>query len=305
MLKKAIYQLEKRQHGLEHDLESNERVSLLEDSDRSDTDAIFIPLLDKELNKIIVFYDAQEKELLNDVAQLEEEVRQTEEAGLSGRGQYFDEDEDDEEEFLDDDDDDDDEETNGATSREPTRSPRRKRRKSSVGLSRQRSTGPFHSSYSPSDVCLTPCRRKLGRRRAIPLSQSLQRLLERRPRCQHHLSPCAKISQGNDGTRKTVRQQVEERQGRFPIFILTSAVHLDGQNQLCMGHAPAVQAQDHQPLRYAFGSQILRRHQLFRLSQDPEKVRSHNTSRPFVFLIIISGTTRSRTVKSVRALVVH
>ena len=156
MLKKAIYQLEKRQHGLDYDLESNERVSLLQDSDRSDTDAIFIPLLDKELNKIIVFYDAQEKELLNDVAQLEEEVRQTEEAGLSGRGQYFD-DEDDDDEFFDDDEDEDDE-TNGAPSREPTRSPRRKRRKSSVGLSRQRSTGPsiLSRERSASDVLTRP-----------------------------------------------------------------------------------------------------------------------------------------------------
>jgi hypothetical protein len=191
VLKKTIYQLEKRQHGLDYDLESNERVSLLQDSDRSDTDSIFIPLLDKELNKIIVFYDPQERELLNDIAQLEEEVKQTEEAGLTGRGHYYDD------EIEEDDDDDDDDETNEGHSR----SPKRKRRKStSLALSRQRSTGSvplFHSiAFRPIDA---RCR-QLGRRRTVPDfpdSPSLQPILERRsrrPRREHHISPSAKVA---------------------------------------------------------------------------------------------------------------
>jgi phosphate transporter len=148
VLKKTIYQLEKRQHGLDNDLEANERVSLLEDTNSSDTDSIFIPLLDKQLNKIIVFYDAQEKEVLNDIADLEEEVKQREEAGLSGMGHYFDDDDEEEEDL--DEDYDEEEEMTGPLSREPMQSPRRKRRKSSsLPLARQRSSGLFIWSPEP------------------------------------------------------------------------------------------------------------------------------------------------------------
>jgi phosphate transporter len=129
VLKRHIYQLEKRQHGLENDLESNERYSLLQDTDRSDSDSIFIPLLDKELRKIIVFYESQQKESLDEIAELEEQVKEREEAGLAGGRHYFDDEEEDEDE-------DDDEEDINAASLRRTRSPKQRRRKStSAGYS--------------------------------------------------------------------------------------------------------------------------------------------------------------------------
>ncbi|KAJ6611134.1 SPX domain-containing protein [Mycena sp. CBHHK59/15] len=102
-LKKFIYQAEKTQHDQStyHDIESNERTSLV---DRSTTDAVFIPLLDRELKKICAFYDAQEKELMEEVAELEAQVQQQEEAGLAGNhytdGDYDDEDDDDDDDSL-------------------------------------------------------------------------------------------------------------------------------------------------------------------------------------------------------------
>ncbi|KAJ6578119.1 SPX domain-containing protein [Mycena capillaripes] len=123
-LKKYIYQLERTQH--EHssyrDIETNERTSLV---DRvPTTDAVFMPLLDRELKKICAFYEAQERELKGEVAELEELVRQQEEAGMAGNH------------YLDDgpyDDEDDDEDDDDSLSR----SPQRRRRVSS-------SAGPRH-----------------------------------------------------------------------------------------------------------------------------------------------------------------
>ncbi|KAJ7191148.1 SPX domain-containing protein [Mycena pura] len=114
-LKKYIYQLEKAQHAQRayRDLESNERTSLVDTGPT--TDAVFVPLLDKELQKICSFYEAQEKLLVDEVAELEELVRQQDEAGITG---YQDA-------PYDDDDDDDD---------SISRSPQRRRRvSSSVG----------------------------------------------------------------------------------------------------------------------------------------------------------------------------
>ncbi|KAJ7107067.1 SPX domain-containing protein [Mycena epipterygia] len=116
-LKKYIYQFEKVQHDQSsyHDIETNERTSLV---DRGPTtDAVFVPLLDGELKKICTFYEAQEKELTAEVAELEELVRQQEEAGMAGN-HYLDG------PYEDDEDDDDDDDS-------LSRSPQRRRRVSS------------------------------------------------------------------------------------------------------------------------------------------------------------------------------
>ncbi|KAJ7471082.1 SPX domain-containing protein [Mycena latifolia] len=118
-LKKYIYQLEKTQHerASYHDVESNEHTSLV---DRGPTtDAVFVPLLDSELQKICEFYSTQERELTGEVAELEELVRQQEEAGMANNhyldGPYDDEDDDDDDDSI-------------------SRSPQRRRRvSSSVG----------------------------------------------------------------------------------------------------------------------------------------------------------------------------
>ncbi|KAG6914255.1 hypothetical protein DXG01_001446 [Tephrocybe rancida] len=98
-LKRHIYQLEKEQYGEGlpyRDLEANEQENLLR---QSGTDAVFEPLLNKDLMKIALFYEFQEKELLDEVMELEEEATKKEEAGLDAAERYLDDpdaDEDDE-----------------------------------------------------------------------------------------------------------------------------------------------------------------------------------------------------------------
>ncbi|KAF4613446.1 hypothetical protein D9613_008141 [Agrocybe pediades] len=127
-LKKHIYQLEKQQfsheHSQSHDIEAQESSSLLHGQDTSNTDALFIPLLDRELQKIVAFYQQQEKELLDDLNDLEKDVQEQDDIGLQG-GEHYRDYEDDEHEHDDDDDDD---------SVSASRSPDRVRR----SLSRQR-----------------------------------------------------------------------------------------------------------------------------------------------------------------------
>ncbi|KAJ3935290.1 MAG: SPX domain-containing protein [Lentinula lateritia] len=133
-LKKYIYQLEKQQQSLTssyRDLESNERTSLVGRPSDAATDSIFIPLLDKELKKVALFYEHQEKELFDELAELEALVQNQEELGLDG-DHYADDDEYDEE----------DEES-------LSRSPERHRRRplsSSANVNRNTS-GPGESSY--------------------------------------------------------------------------------------------------------------------------------------------------------------
>ncbi|KZT06062.1 Sodium/sulfate symporter [Laetiporus sulphureus 93-53] len=141
-LKKAVYQLEKQQAGLGesllegHDLEANEETALIgHPVDHLSTDSLFVPLLDRELKKICIFYEAQEKELLDEVKQLERLVEQQEEVGPDAGHQYTDADTDDDE--------DEDEEyedihslNSPLRSREPTRSPsRHPNRQHSMSLS--------------------------------------------------------------------------------------------------------------------------------------------------------------------------
>ncbi|KAF8885479.1 SPX domain-containing protein, partial [Infundibulicybe gibba] len=126
-LKKYIYQLEKHQHGQQqvtsyHDIESNERASLMGRSGNP-TDDVFVPYLDQELKKIVLFYEQQEKELLEEVVELEELVEKQEADGFAAEERYMDDD--------DDDDDDDD-----SISRSPDTSRRRRRKSSSAGRPR-------------------------------------------------------------------------------------------------------------------------------------------------------------------------
>ena len=105
-LKKYVYQFEKQQVGLResyHDLEANESTSLMGEADAGSTDIQFIPLLDRELRKICLFYHTQEKELLEDVAELQRLVDKQEESGPDGDHHFIDEDEDEDDEDEDDD----------------------------------------------------------------------------------------------------------------------------------------------------------------------------------------------------------
>jgi phosphate transporter len=100
-LKKQIYTLEAEVSapGQSRDVEHGERSSLLGENNRRATDAIFRPLLDAELLKIVSFYELQEKELLYDVMELEQLVARTEEEGINaGNGGDSDDGSDDEDE---------------------------------------------------------------------------------------------------------------------------------------------------------------------------------------------------------------
>ena len=100
MLKKSIYQLEKQQQRPYQDVESNERTSLVGRRVDRETDAVFIPMLDRELRKIVLFYENQEKELMEELEELEELVKLQEEMGLEGdhyNDDFTDDDEDDDE----------------------------------------------------------------------------------------------------------------------------------------------------------------------------------------------------------------
>ncbi|KAI0706485.1 Sodium/sulfate symporter [Earliella scabrosa] len=137
-LKKHIYQLEKQQVGLQesyHDLEANERTSLMGSSGAGgsaapSTDAFFIPLLDRELRKICMFYEMEEQRVMDDVAALQQEVERQEESGPYAGHQYLDDDGDE-----DDEEDDDFEVHSPGVSRDRNESPARRRRRHSRSLS--------------------------------------------------------------------------------------------------------------------------------------------------------------------------
>ena len=105
-LKKYIYHLEKQKHEAlhhSHDIDSaTERTSLVNPAAQfQDTDDLFKPLLDAELRKIASFYALQEKQLLQELSELEELVKEQDDFGmLAGRfyGDHrWDEDEDEDE----------------------------------------------------------------------------------------------------------------------------------------------------------------------------------------------------------------
>ncbi|KAG1736298.1 SPX domain-containing protein [Suillus lakei] len=143
VLKRYIYQLEKRQQrpdGIEpsyHDLEANEQTTLVDHADTSGADSLFKPLLDRELQKIVRFYEAQERELLGELAALEQSITQQDEAGLEAGLNYMDEDEEEDEE-----DDEEDEYNTLTRSDDYGKGSRRRRRKSSsVGYGTRFATG--------------------------------------------------------------------------------------------------------------------------------------------------------------------
>ncbi|KAF8963087.1 SPX domain-containing protein [Flammula alnicola] len=122
-LKKYIYQLEKQQYG-----------------HTSGTDAMFIPLLDRELKKINLFYEQQETELTDDLNELERDVALQDEMGLQG-GEHY---EDYEEGEVDDDDE--------SISRSPVgrrRSLSRHRKSSSAGQARRPTISVNTADLSP------------------------------------------------------------------------------------------------------------------------------------------------------------
>ncbi|KAI6035716.1 SPX domain-containing protein [Pisolithus marmoratus] len=133
-LKQYIYQLEKQQHKPTRpytDLEANESTSLMDGNLTTPAaDALFVPLLDKELMKITLFYEHQEKELFDELVTLEELIDEQDSAGLTAGEHYMDYGEDDEDE-------DEDDEHPGEHVRFDHGSVQRTRKSSSAGYSRR------------------------------------------------------------------------------------------------------------------------------------------------------------------------
>ncbi|KAI9001489.1 Sodium/sulfate symporter [Trametes punicea] len=142
-LKKYVYQLEKQKAGLQesfHDLEANERTSLIGiGADAANIDALFIPILDRELKKVCLFYEAEEQRLSDEVSALQQEIEQQEQNGPYAGPQYMDHEEDADEE----EDDDDFNIHSPMLSRDRTLSPSRQRRRHSRSVS---SAGPSGGS---------------------------------------------------------------------------------------------------------------------------------------------------------------
>lgn len=100
-LKKTIYIMEKELPSVSDapysDVET-ESSGLLRNAETSDTDRNFVPLLDKELNKIVEFYLEKEAELRADLQTLKDDIERTENEDFeddSDYGMSDDEDEDD------------------------------------------------------------------------------------------------------------------------------------------------------------------------------------------------------------------
>ncbi|KAI6155835.1 SPX domain-containing protein [Pisolithus tinctorius] len=133
-LKQYIYQLEKQQHKPTRpstDLEANEHTSLMDSNLTTPAvDTLFVSLLDKELMKVTLFYEHQEKELFDELAALEDLINEQDAAGLTGGEHYMDYGEDDEDE-------DEDDEHPGEHVRFDHGSMRRTRKSSSAGYSRR------------------------------------------------------------------------------------------------------------------------------------------------------------------------
>ncbi|KIJ51071.1 hypothetical protein M422DRAFT_204101 [Sphaerobolus stellatus SS14] len=92
-LKKQIYLLEKQQAPAPRYRDVEEGEALLRNGEG--TDKYFRPLLDKELLKITTFYESQQKELYDELDDLEEQIRRKDEQGLRPEGAYADVDDDD------------------------------------------------------------------------------------------------------------------------------------------------------------------------------------------------------------------
>ncbi|KAJ7112844.1 SPX domain-containing protein [Mycena crocata] len=138
-LKKYIYQLEKTQHEQHTTYRDHETTPLVGGdsnatgltADAAAADAVFIPLLDRELKKICAFYEAQQSTLVAEVAELQELVRAQDEAAAAGDSHYLDGPYGDE---LDGEDADEEDDDDDSLSRSPQR--RRRRLSSSAGQGR-------------------------------------------------------------------------------------------------------------------------------------------------------------------------
>lgn len=215
-LKKLIYQLEKKKHNLDsqyHDIESNEHSALIS-QDIGDTDVLFKPALDGELQKIVYFYEQQEKDFLQEVTELEKMVEQQEVAGLAGHP-YLEEVGDDDEE----DDDDDDEEhfdpQSPIHSREPTGSTSRRRRRrrtlSSAGFGRVpelhgRMVYSFHAAMNVLNELQDPQVRTLRTGTVFPQAAKKQMTLKQVSfRSVHRRSQASPPCQQCEGSRVNYR----------------------------------------------------------------------------------------------------
>ncbi|KAI0636294.1 Sodium/sulfate symporter [Trametes polyzona] len=145
-LKKHVYQLEKQKAGLQesfHDLEANERTSLIgTGADAASTDALFIPLLDRELKKVCLFYETEEQRLSDEVSTLQQEIEQHEQNGPYAGPHFLDHDEDPDDE---DEEDDDFDLHSPVRSGERNQSPTRRRRRHSRSASSAGVGGPSGS----------------------------------------------------------------------------------------------------------------------------------------------------------------
>nr|VWO95470.1 Ku seventy [Ganoderma boninense] len=110
--------------------------------DLGNTDAIFLPLLDRELRKICVFYETEEQRLTEDLATLQTDIERQEESGPDAGLRYLDE------EGDEDDDEDEDYQLQSPTAtlnRDRTQSPAR-RRKSSRSMSSTGARGAYFTA---------------------------------------------------------------------------------------------------------------------------------------------------------------
>lgn len=126
-------------------MEANESTSLISGSqDRLSTDTLFIPLLDRELQKISTFYEMQEAELLKEVESLQNLVQEQEDYGPDVGHQYEHHDYDDDEE--------EDEDDFPMDNSEPTwsRSPTNRRNRSLSDANGRGMTSSSHRSTSRS-----------------------------------------------------------------------------------------------------------------------------------------------------------
>ncbi|EST08630.1 SPX, N-terminal [Kalmanozyma brasiliensis GHG001] len=103
-LKKSIYLMEKELPSVPNapysDVE-NESSGLLQDADSSDTDRAFVPLLDKELDKIVEFYLKKDTELRGDLQQLKEDLERTENEDFEDDSDFGNSDDDEDDDLVD------------------------------------------------------------------------------------------------------------------------------------------------------------------------------------------------------------
>ena len=145
-LKKQIYQYEKQTTDWGRtgdDVEAN--VPLMGHSSVNES---FTALLDRELNKIKSFYEDQERELLDELDELEKLVASKEADGLSGDPHLVDDDEDEDE-------DEEEEEVQELNGRRDPSISRGNKRQTSTGSSKRVKIGEFSHCYPVHEISCT------------------------------------------------------------------------------------------------------------------------------------------------------